>query len=134
MRDARSGRPAFEPCSIFIIDVGQAIIDRIPSGKDDVTSSHADLVKLTAAVEHLRTLATDDKTRSAIERFDQANAGPKGYETLEEDGLRLRTSGNFEAADAALVASDINPSLKALDDYRSHLQAQVDLGELASRR
>src|SRR5450755_30907 len=129
-----AAQDALSVLNLYNSDVGQAIIDRTPSGKDDVTSSHADLAKLIAAVEHLRTLATDDKTRSAIERFDQANVGPKGYETLEEDGLRLRTSGNFEAADAALVAADINPSLKALDDYRSHLQAQVDLGELGSRR
>jgi methyl-accepting chemotaxis protein len=129
-----AAQDALSALNLYNSDVGQAIIDRTPSGKDDVTSSHADLVKLTAAIEHLRTLATDDRTKSAIERFDQANAGPKGYETLEEDGLRLRTSDNFESADAALVAADINPSLKALDDYRSHLQAQVDLGELASRR
>jgi CHASE3 domain sensor protein len=47
-------------------DVAQAIIDRTPAGKDDITNSHADLQKLTAAVQRLRTLAIDETTRSAI--------------------------------------------------------------------
>jgi hypothetical protein len=32
------------------------------------------------------------------------------------------------------VSDDINPSLKALTDYRSNLQTKVDSGDLASRR
>jgi methyl-accepting chemotaxis protein len=119
---------------LFDSDVSQAIIDRTPAGNDDITSSHADLAKLNAAIQRLRTLATDDDTRSAIDRFDHATSGPKGYITLEEDGLRLRATNKFDAAGADLVADDINPSLKALNDYRSHLQAQVDSGDLVSRR
>jgi methyl-accepting chemotaxis protein len=119
---------------LYDSDVAQAIIDRTPGGKEDIANSHADLQALTVASQRLRTLAADDETKNAIDRFDQANSGPKGYQTLQEAGLRLRASNQFEAADAASVTADIKPLVKALADYGSHLQTQVDSGDLASRR
>ena len=115
-------------------DVSQAIIDRTPAGKDDITNSAADRQKLTAFVDRLRGFADDANTRNALAHFDQANAAPKGYEPQEERALQFRELNKFDEADTLLVNSDINPSLKALNEYRTAFQARVDAGALASRR
>ena len=56
LRPSLGAQGASDVLHLYDSDVSQAIIDRTPSGKDDVTNAHADLQKLKAAIQRLRTL------------------------------------------------------------------------------